>query len=46
MPRSVKVEGVVVLQFRPQRRDLLGQPLHEAHVPRVQLCFRHDGDFS
>jgi len=35
--------GVTVRQFRAQRRDLLGQALHQAQIRRAELCLRHDG---
>jgi hypothetical protein len=42
-PGQLADGGVAVHQFRPQRRDLLGQALHEAQVRRPELCLRHDG---
>ena len=42
-PGQLADGGVAVHYFRPQRRDLLGQALHEAHVRRAELCPRHEG---
>jgi hypothetical protein len=44
-PGQLADAGIGVHQFRPQRRDLLGQALHEPHVPRAEPGIRHDGSF-